>query len=442
MSGDFDNRDHGSYREGVPSDADLTSTRSLPIVDPDVQPPAVRRLPTSRSQESSATERPSVPDPGSVPPRRAAPPTRPQQVRRPAPGGGVSGRPVPTPAPDRASNDRVANRHVAARSAPPLVARPNRPQQPWTPTDHDEYVAQPTRGGERVRHRRRRRSLPGIVLVGFLVAGLAIGYLVIERLGILDGTSTETSIGDETDGAGTVAETTDDEATETGSDEAAADDTAVDGTADSTADNTDAVAGDPDWPGGTGAVPDGVPQIRRAEIDPGGQMVLTGSAPNWETATKIVQFAGEKLPGGPDAVDNQLTWHPDADASAQWGDVVMDSAATFDVSGSVIDPESLSSLDVAAEMLIAHPTVFAVVIGHTDDSGDTDENNQLSADRASAVVEYLTEKGVVPGQIVVASAGSDDPTASNDTEEGRAENRRVEINFKNVLIPGTGFGES
>ena len=77
------------------------------------------------------------------------------------------------------------------------------------------------------------------------------------------------------------------------------------------------------------------------------------------------------------------------------------------------------------------------MIGHADTSGDPAVNAQLAADRAAAVVDYLVAQGVVPGQIVVASAGSDDPLASNDTEEGRAENRRVEIQFKNLLIPGT-----
>lgn len=190
-----------------------------------------------------------------------------------------------------------------------------------------------------------------------------------------------------------------------------------------------------DWPGGTGPVPDGPPQARLAVIEPGGAMSLTGSAPDWSTVTKIVQYAGEKLPGGPDVVDNQLTWHPDASSSTQWGDVVMPDAATFDIGASEVDPAAVPGLDLAARILIDHPTVFAIVIGHADNQGADDTNAQLAADRAGAVVDYLIAQGVVPGQIVVASAGEDDPTASNETEEGRALNRRAEIQFKNLLTP-------
>ncbi len=281
------------------------------------------------------------------------------------------------------------------------------------------------------------------MLVGFLLAGLAIGYLVIDRLGILDGGSADTSTAETADDVAMTGE----DATGENGDELTSSGTEP-GTESSTEPDTESVdepeaeAADLDWPGGTGPVPDGDPEIRRAAITAAGQMVLTGSAPNWSTVTKIVQFAGEKLPTGPDAIDNQLTWHPDAEESAQWGDVVMGSAATFETSGAVINPDSLPSLDLAAEMLIAHPTVFAVVIGHADTSGDAQDNAQLAADRANAVVDYLVEKGVVPGQIVVASAGADDPAASNETIEGRAENRRTEIKFKNVLIPGTGSGDS
>ena len=190
-----------------------------------------------------------------------------------------------------------------------------------------------------------------------------------------------------------------------------------------------------DWPGGRGPVPDGPAEPRVAVVDTNGGMQLTGSAPDWATVTKIVQYAGEKLPGGPAAVDNQLTWHPDASSSTQWGDVVMPDAVTFAVGLSDIEPGSVAGLDLAAEILTEHPTVFAIVIGHADNQGDDGDNAQLAADRAGAVVDYLIGQGVVPGQIVVASAGEDDPTASNATEEGRALNRRAEIQFKNLLIP-------
>lgn len=195
-----------------------------------------------------------------------------------------------------------------------------------------------------------------------------------------------------------------------------------------------------DWPGGRGPVPEGPPVPRRATIFADGRVDLTGSAPDWATAIRIADYAGRNLPGGVEAVNNQLTWHPDASTDVRSGDVVIDQAATFDVGQSVISPESGPALDLAAQLLRSRPSLFVVVIGHTDDVGDEELNAQLALDRANAVVGYLIGTGVVPGQIVVAAAGEDDPTASNETAAGREANRRIELQFKNFLIPPQDFG--
>lgn len=195
-----------------------------------------------------------------------------------------------------------------------------------------------------------------------------------------------------------------------------------------------------DWPGGPGPVPTGEAPPRRATLGADGRLQLTGSAPNWGVATKIAQYGAEKLPGGSGAVDNLLTWHPDAPAETQSGEVVMAGAATFAPGGAEIDPGSFPVLDLAAQIMVAHPTVFAVVIGHTDDQGDEADNAELAAIRATAVVDYLVGKGVVPGQLVVAAAGEDDPVADNQTAEGRDANRRTEIQFKNFLISDATLG--
>ena len=195
-----------------------------------------------------------------------------------------------------------------------------------------------------------------------------------------------------------------------------------------------------DWPGGPGPVPDGAPAPRRATLGADGRLQLTGSAPSWAVATKIAQYAGEKLPGGAAAIDNQLTWHPAAPAEIQSGEVGIIQAAIFTPGGAEIDPASIPALDLAAQIMVAHPTVFAVVIGHTDDQGDEATNAELASVRAAAVVNYLVGKGVVPGQLVVAAAGEDDPLADNQTVAGRDANRRAEIQFKNFLISDATLG--
>ncbi len=194
-----------------------------------------------------------------------------------------------------------------------------------------------------------------------------------------------------------------------------------------------------DWPGGRGPAPEGPPERRRVTINPDGTMTLTGAAPDWDTALKTETIAASLNPGGPEAVTNQITWHPDAPADVRAGDVTIDQAATFGVGDSTINPESFPVLDRTAEFLITYPTVFVVIIGHTDDVGDEDVNADLSLDRATAVFDYLVGKGVVPGQLVLASAGEDDPTASNETAEGREVNRRIELQFKNFLTPAQDF---
>jgi len=68
-----------------------------------------------------------------------------------------------------------------------------------------------------------------------------------------------------------------------------------------------------------------------------------------------------------------------------------------------------------------------IIIGHTDSVGRDGYNLELSRRRAQAVADYLTGTGVSPDKLRVTGRGSNDPIASNDTDEGRAENRRVDI---------------
>ena len=72
-------------------------------------------------------------------------------------------------------------------------------------------------------------------------------------------------------------------------------------------------------------------------------------------------------------------------------------------------------------------SVFIEVIGHTDDVGDDDYNQDLSEQRAAAVSQYLIDAGVDASKMVAIGAGENSPIATNTTPEGRAENRRVEV---------------
>ena len=193
-----------------------------------------------------------------------------------------------------------------------------------------------------------------------------------------------------------------------------------------------------DWPGGRGPVPEG-PSIRRTlEIDPAGGLVLSGSAPSYEVAVQAMEAAQRNFPVSGIAIANELTWHPEGASSVRSGDAVIPAAATFASGSSELVEESLPALDLAVDILNASPSIYLVVVGHTDAVGDAELNASLSADRVAAAVDYLLANGAIPGQIVTAAAGEDDPSASNETSDGRQSNRRVELLFKNFLAPFPG----
>ena len=101
------------------------------------------------------------------------------------------------------------------------------------------------------------------------------------------------------------------------------------------------------------------------------------------------------------------------------GDVAFDSAR--------IRTEFYPTLDEIATALNANPGQRVVLTGHTDSLGSERYNEVLSLRRAQAAADYLRQAGVAPDRIGVAGAGEGRPVASNDTEGGRAQNRRVEI---------------
>ena len=89
--------------------------------------------------------------------------------------------------------------------------------------------------------------------------------------------------------------------------------------------------------------------------------------------------------------------------------------------------ESLVELDRVTEFLRTNPTVSVEISGHTDSIGSSSYNLRLSERRAQSVVEYLLGRGIDAGRLTYKGYGANQPVASNDTEEGRARNRRTEL---------------
>jgi len=100
---------------------------------------------------------------------------------------------------------------------------------------------------------------------------------------------------------------------------------------------------------------------------------------------------------------------------------------TFDVGSYTLKPQFRSTLDTVADSLKQYPDSLIDVYGHTDSTGSEAFNQTLSENRARTVANYLAMQGVSAARIRSQGYGETMPVASNETVEGRARNRRVEI---------------
>jgi outer membrane protein OmpA-like peptidoglycan-associated protein len=104
-----------------------------------------------------------------------------------------------------------------------------------------------------------------------------------------------------------------------------------------------------------------------------------------------------------------------------------DGNVLFNPGSATIVPESYVGLDRVADLMTADSTLNLVINGHTDNTGGAAVNKAVSLSRASAAMTYLTQKGIDKSRISAIGYGQNKPKASNNTEEGRLANRRVEF---------------
>ena len=107
--------------------------------------------------------------------------------------------------------------------------------------------------------------------------------------------------------------------------------------------------------------------------------------------------------------------------------ITFDSGILFDVDSSVLQSESKSNIESLANILNRYPDTEIVVEGDTDSTGSEDYNLALSERRAQAVANYQISLGVDSERISIIGLGETNPVATNETVEGRQQNRRVEI---------------
>lgn len=114
-------------------------------------------------------------------------------------------------------------------------------------------------------------------------------------------------------------------------------------------------------------------------------------------------------------------------AETERGLVVTLGDVLFEVDRAAIKPGATRALDQLSRVLADDPDAHITIEGHTDSTGSRDYNLDLSKRRADVVRAYLVTHGVDPSRITVRGLGQEYPVASNDTEAGRQQNRRVEV---------------
>lgn len=99
----------------------------------------------------------------------------------------------------------------------------------------------------------------------------------------------------------------------------------------------------------------------------------------------------------------------------------------FGFDSSNLTSAAMANLDKLAEVLINNPDTNINIYGHTDSKGTDEYNLSLSDRRAAAVKSYLASKGIASSRMIPMGVGEKEPIATNDTDAGRAQNRRVEF---------------
>jgi len=103
------------------------------------------------------------------------------------------------------------------------------------------------------------------------------------------------------------------------------------------------------------------------------------------------------------------------------------SSLTFAVDSATIRPEFYSAMDNVSATLNRYPQSYLDIVGHTDSTGSDAYNQALSERRAGSVSNHFRSRGVVPERMAAYGVGETQPVASNNTAEGRQQNRRVEL---------------
>lgn len=134
-----------------------------------------------------------------------------------------------------------------------------------------------------------------------------------------------------------------------------------------------------------------------------------------------------------DHQEERLTRIPGTTVERVSRDVILvhfDSDVLFAVDSAALSPGAQGAVSQVAQVLLDYPKTAVVVQGHTDSTGSEQHNQDLSERRARAVQSFLIGRGIDNGRMTAVGYGESLPVASNDTDWGRQQNRRVDILLK------------
>jgi OOP family OmpA-OmpF porin len=162
----------------------------------------------------------------------------------------------------------------------------------------------------------------------------------------------------------------------------------------------------------------------------GGKLYLEGAVPSRKVGDQLKARAAEVI--GPQNVIDNYVIDPAAPPITD-GKVIVDEPFLFPTGSAVIDPGYDALLNLGVVVMQLNPQVIMVVRGYTDSVGDELTNIVLSQARAQAVANWIIGKGIAANRFQLEGRGENDPVGDNNTDQGKALNRRIEVELINLL---------
>ena len=155
-------------------------------------------------------------------------------------------------------------------------------------------------------------------------------------------------------------------------------------------------------------------------------LLSIGISYSFGTGTATAAAAVTQAPSEPIAEPETVVVEEEAEVVVTKAQTESFSQGTFATNSTELSDEGKAAIQPIVEVLQTYPQSTVNIVGHTDSTGAAEYNMMISKKRAAAVAAYIEEQGIESSRITASGEGEENPIASNDTAEGRAQNRRVE----------------